>query len=339
MQRLHKSLALTVRKRYNIIFIPLLIMTDSRFKALAILGPTASGKTSLALALAQRLPIEIISLDSALVYRDMDIGTAKPTPTEQAAVPHHLINIISPLMSYSAAQFVADCVHHVKEIHQRGHLPVIVGGTMMYYHALTQGLNTLPSADEATRARLQQQKQQHGLSYLYQQLQHIDPVTANRLAAGDSQRIERALEVFYLTGQPLSQHFAHQQTYTPPVQLYNVTLMPADRAQLHRNIEQRFQQMLQQGFIEEVQQLRTLYPALHPDLPAMRCVGYRQAWDLLEGKIDQPAFIEQSLIATRQLAKRQCTWLRKLPSDQLLDPTAVNNPVDTLHKLAMSFFG
>ncbi|MDF7676647.1 tRNA (adenosine(37)-N6)-dimethylallyltransferase MiaA [Neisseriaceae bacterium ESL0693] len=313
-------------------------MTETRFKALALLGPTASGKTGLALALARYLPIEIISLDSALVYRDMNIGTAKPTAAEQAEVPHHLIDIISPLMNYSAAQFVTDCVEKVQDIHQRGRLPIIVGGTMMYYHALTQGLNSLPAADEATRARLNEQKQRHGLTYLYQQLQQIDPVTANRLAAGDSQRIERALEVFYLTGQTLSEHFARQQAFTPPLNLYSITLMPTDRSRLHHNIRQRFHQMLQQGFIEEVQQLRQHYPTLHPDLPSMRCVGYRQAWDFLEGKTDQPTFIEHSLIATRQLAKRQCTWLRKLSTDTLLDPTTDTHAVTTLHTLAQRFF-
>lgn len=307
-------------------------------KAVALLGPTASGKTSLALALAEYLPIEIISLDSALVYQDMDIGTAKPSKTELATVPHHLINIISPLMSYSAAQFVEDCTKLVTDIHQRGHLPLIVGGTMMYYHALTQGLNNLPEADVNIRANLNQLKQQHGLAYLYAQLQQIDPTTAARLPPADSQRIERALEVFYITGQTLSSHFASQETFQAPIELHSIALIPNDRQRLHHHIQQRFQIMLQQGFLEEVAHLCQKYPALQADLPSMRSVGYRQALDRLNGKLSQDEFIEHSLIATRQLAKRQLTWLRKLNPHHAIDPYTHANLRPWLQQQLIEFF-
>ena len=220
-------------------------------KAFAILGPTAGGKTALALKIAEALPVEIISLDSALVYRDMDIGTAKPTAAELEAVPHHLIDIIPPTESYSAAEFVGDCVRLAEEIRARGRLPLIVGGTMMYFHALTEGLNDLPEADAAVRARLQEEKNRYGLAHLYQNLQTIDPETAGRLKPNDSQRIERALEVYHLTGKPLSAHFAEKADYTPPLDLCTTALIPENRALLHDNIARRFTQMLEQGFIDE----------------------------------------------------------------------------------------
>lgn len=288
-------------------------------QAFAILGATATGKTALALHLAQNYPCEIISLDSALVYRNMDIGTAKPSCGERACVPHHLIDIISPLQSYSAAEFVADCVRLVREIHARGRLPLIVGGTMMYFHALTQGLNCLPNADTAIRHQLQQQKDEHGLSFLYQALQKIDPTTALRLAANDSQRIERALEVFYLTGKPLSQHFSEQTVVAQPLTLHTLALIPQERARLHAQINLRFNLMMKNGFIDEVRQLRGMYPNLLSEMPSMRCVGYRQVWAYLDGDTTLPECIEQGQAATRQLAKRQLTWLRKLPADTVLD--------------------
>lgn len=291
-------------------------------KALALLGPTASGKTGLALALAQSLPVEIISLDSALVYQDMDIGTAKPSASERAAVVHHLIDIISPLQSYSAAQFVADCTRLAAEISARSRLPLIVGGTMMYYHAFAHGLNRLPEADAAIRAELQAQKQQRGLAYLYAQLQQIDPATAARLQPADSQRIERALEVWRLTGTPLSRHFAGQQAFSPPLALHSIALVPGQRAWLHQQIAHRFEHMLAHGFIDEVRALQQRYPALHADMPSMRCVGYRQVWDYLAGAGTLPALAEQGIAATRQLAKRQLTWLRKLNADTILDCSA-----------------
>ena len=291
----------------------------SQPKALAILGPTASGKTQLALELAQQLPIEIISLDSALVYRDMNIGTAKPSPAELSSVPHHLIDIISPLEAYSAAQFVSDCSRLCHEIHQRGKLPIIVGGTMMYYHALTQGLNDLPEADPTLRAQLHAEKNQYGIEYLHQRLQQIDPITAARLPDTDSQRIERALEVFLLTGKPLSTHLA-TSSQQAPLNLSTLALIPADRARLHQHIAQRFHTMLAHGFLNEVTQLQQRYPSLNADSTAMRCVGYRQAWDYLAGLHSYDEFVEKGIIATRQLAKRQLTWLRKLNTQHTLDP-------------------
>ncbi|KLT72662.1 tRNA delta(2)-isopentenylpyrophosphate transferase [Neisseria arctica] len=308
-------------------------------KALALLGPTASGKTGLALQLAQTLPVEIISLDSALVYRNMDIGTAKPTAAERTAVPHHLIDIISPLEAYSAADFVADCVRLAAEIHARGRLPLIVGGTMMYFHALTEGLNNLPEADPAVRAALQEEKQRIGLAGLYARLQEADPITAARLQPADSQRIERALEVFRLTGKPLSTHFAEQQAYVPPLDLCTVALIPADRSLLHTQIARRFKNMLEQGFIEEVEILRRNYPTLSPDLPSMRCVGYRQAWDYLDGNTDYKDFVDKGIAATRQLAKRQLTWLRKIPLAHTLDPYSGNDWQQQTETLAKRHFG
>lgn len=312
---------------------------NSNQKAFCILGATASGKTRLALALAQRFNCEIISLDSALIYQDMNIGTAKPTTTELASVKHHLIDIISPLHHYSAATFLDDCSRLVADIHARGRLPVIVGGTMMYFHALTHGLNDLPQADLGIRQQLQQDKQQFGLTHLYQQLQQHDPITAARLSATDSQRIERALEVFYLTGQPLSVHFAAQKS-APALDLFVLTLIPHHRASLHQKIEQRFNLMLQHGLIDEVRHLRSKYPDLHEQLPSMRCVGYRQVWDFLEHRISEHELAEQGIIATRQLAKRQLTWLRKLPADLTFDPFECDLPqqVDWAAKAMSAFF-
>lgn len=308
-------------------------------KAFAILGPTASGKTNLALRLAESLPVEIISLDSALVYRDMDIGTAKPTLAERNAVPHHLIDIISPLEAYSAADFVRDCTRLTAEIHRRGRLPLIVGGTMMYFHALTQGLNTLPEADPDIRARIQAEKNEHGLAYLYGRLKSIDPQTAARLEPADSQRIERALEVFMLTGKPLSLHFSEQQTYAPPLDLCTLALIPDNRALLHAQIGKRFLTMLEQGLLEEMQRLQTVYPDLNADMPSMRCVGYRQAWEHLEGRYGLDTLIEKGSAATRQLAKRQLTWLRKLQPQLTLDPYTDENIIQTAFTCIQKHFG
>ncbi|MBP6562647.1 MAG: tRNA (adenosine(37)-N6)-dimethylallyltransferase MiaA [Neisseriaceae bacterium] len=289
---------------------------------LALLGPTASGKTQLALDLAQVRDIEIISLDSALIYQDMNLGTAKPSPSELAQVPHHLIDIISPMDSYSAADFCRDALALIPAIQARGRLPVIVGGTMMYYKALTEGLNDLPSADAGVRAQLQADKARLGLAGLYQRLQDVDPDTAARLQSADSQRIERALEVFLLTGRPLSAHFKAQQANKPDLNLTTVALIPEARARLHAQIKLRFDNMMANGFIDEVQALQAKYPELHADLPSMRCVGYRQAWQYLAGADDVVGMTEKSIIATRQLAKRQLTWLRSLDYELALDPYA-----------------
>ena len=289
-------------------------------KAFAVLGPTAGGKTGLALRLAQRFPLEIISLDSALVYRGMDIGTAKPTDEELASVPHHLIDIISPLQSYSAAEFAADCLRLCGEISARGRMPLIVGGTMMYFHALVNGLNDLPQADAGVRAQLQAQKAEQGLEGLYRRLCGVDAATAARLKPGDSQRIERALEVFLLTGRPLSDHLAVQTAYRVPLRLHTLVLFPQRRELLHEAIARRFRLMLEQGFLEEVGRLKAEYPSLTAEHNSMRCVGYRQAWDYLDGACAYDAFVDAGIAATRQLAKRQLTWLRKTDADTLLDP-------------------
>lgn len=308
----------------------------TQFSALAILGPTASGKTALALRLAEYFPCEIISLDSALVYRDMDIGTAKPSLDERARVPHHLIDIISPLNTYSAADFVRDCVQLVVDIRARGRIPLIVGGTMMYFNALTQGLNDLPDADEQIRATLQAQKAQFGLAFLYQRLQQCDPITAARLKENDSQRIERALEVFELTGKPLSTHLQTAQSVAP-LCVHTITLIPEQRALLHEQINRRFEIMLQQGFLDEVIELKRKYPELNENMPSMRCVGYRQAWAYLAGEMDKNAFVAQGQAATRQLAKRQLTWLRKLPANHILDPFSHHNIVQAALNIVHNF--
>lgn len=307
-------------------------------KAFAILGPTASGKTNLALNIAQHLPIEIISLDSALVYREMNIGTAKPSEQELLTVPHHLINIISPLETYSAAEFVGDCTKLVNKIYARGNLPVIVGGTMMYFHALTQGLNQLPEANPLIRSQLQQEKTAHGINALYQRLQDVDPITAYRLKSNDAQRIERALEVFLQTGKPLSQHFNEQKAFFSPINLCTIALLPDNRAQLHNQIDHRFKQMLNQGFIDEMKALRCAYPELTADMTSMRCVGYRQAWEYLEGQYPYDDFVEKGIIATRQLAKRQLTWLRKIPLTHDLDPYTDKNHIQTALTLMKQHF-
>ena len=290
-------------------------------RAFAILGPTASGKTRLALSVATVLPIEIISLDSALVYRDMNIGTAKPNADELASVPHHLIDIISPMEAYSAADFVSDTLRLVNDIHARGRLPVIVGGTMMYYQALSQGLNTLPSANAEVRAQLTADKASIGLSGLYQRLLEVDPVTAARLSANDSQRIERALEIHAITGQAMSE-LLQAQNETNHIGLETVTLVPEQRTQLHHSIAERYDVMLQAGFVDEVQAVQQQYPDLHADLPSMRCVGYRQVWDYLAGDTTFDEMRELGIIATRQLAKRQLTWLRKIAAAHAFDPYA-----------------
>ena len=282
---------------------------------LCIAGPTASGKTAAALAVADALagtarPVEIVSVDSALVYRGMDIGTAKPSAAERARVPHHLIDLIDPSESYSAARFVADATRLVAEITARGRLPLLVGGTMLYFKALFEGLDAMPAADRAVRAALAAQAAARGLYSLYEELQRVDPVTAARLPPGDSQRIQRALEVYRVSGRPISQHHGQARaTATPHAPL--IALEPADRGWLHARIGERFRQMLGAGLVDEVRALRARGD-LSPDLPSMRCVGYRQAWEALdEGTLATLA--ERGSAATRQLAKRQMTWLRGMP--------------------------
>ena len=285
--------------------------------ALGLAGPTASGKTGLALALAEQLPLEIISVDSALVFRGMDIGTAKPTAEERAAVPHHLIDILDPAEAYSAARFAADARRLIGEINARGRLALLVGGTMLYYKALIDGLDALPEADVAVRAQLDARAAAVGWPALHAELARVDPETAARLAPHDAQRIQRALEVWQLTGRPLSA--LHGQRAVPGLPLRLVALEPDSRAWLHERIAQRFDTMLAAGFVDEVRALRARGD-LHPDLPSMRCVGYRQAWEALDAGLDAGSLValrERGIAATRQLAKRQLTWLRSMRREVL----------------------
>ncbi|UDM51056.1 tRNA (adenosine(37)-N6)-dimethylallyltransferase MiaA [Cupriavidus sp. MP-37] len=302
-----------------------------------LLGPTASGKTAAALALAADAPVEIISLDSALVYREMDIGTAKPTRDELAVAPHHLIDIIDPADSYSAAQFVGDAERLIAQIRARGHVPLIVGGTMLYYKALTQGLNDLPQADAALRAELDQLAAERGWPALHAMLAEVDPVTAARLAPNDAQRIQRALEIHRLSGQPMSALLARQaegRTFAGAAdQRYRViALEPSDRLALHARIARRYDAMLAHGFIEEVERLRARGD-LHPGLPSIRCVGYRQVWEYLDGDADFATMRERGIAATRQLCKRQLTWLRSTPERLVVDCLAADY-VDQVRRLA-----
>ncbi len=314
-------------------------------KYLALAGPTASGKTAAALAIAEHYPVEIISVDSALVYRGMDIGTAKPRADELAAVPHHLIDIRDPLHPYSAAEFVLDAQRLIAGIRSRGKLPLLVGGTMLYFKALFDGLDDLPQADLAVRAVLAGEAATKGWPALHAELARVDPVTAARLAPNDSQRISRALEVFRLTGQPLS--FFHQRNATETIAAGArsqraealISLEPSDRSWLHGRIAGRFGAMLAAGFLDEVRALRARGD-LTPDLPSMRCVGYRQAWETLDlaavraeppvlsGVEGVEAFLPQlrdkGIAATRQLAKRQLTWLRSMPQRRVVACDAPN---------------
>jgi tRNA dimethylallyltransferase len=292
---------------------------------LGLAGPTASGKTSLALALARRWPLEIVSVDSALVYRGMDIGTAKPSAAEQAAVPHHLLDVIAPAQSYSAAQFVADARRLVAEIRARGRWPLLVGGTMMYFKALVDGIDEMPAADPAIRAVIDAEATASGWPAMHAQLAEVDPVTAARLAPHDSQRIQRALEVWRSGGTPLSALHGRAQREAPVQDGALIALEPASRAWLHARIAQRFDAMLGAGFLEEVRALRR-NPSLHPDLPSMRCVGYRQAWEALDAgdPPDLGALRERGIAATRQLAKRQLTWLRGMAQRHVVEADAVD---------------
>ena len=286
-----------------------------------LLGPTAAGKTAAALALAARRPVEIISVDSALVYREMDIGTAKPTAEERAVAPHHLIDIVDPTDAYSAAQFRADTLRLTAGIHARGRLPLLVGGTMLYYKALTQGLNDLPAADAEVRATLDADAARDGWPAMHARLAMVDPVTAARLAPNDSQRIQRALEVFMLTGQAMSALLAAPARVDDAAsawQFVPIALEPSDRSVLHARIEQRFEAMLAGGFVDEVVGLRERGD-LRPEMPSMRCVGYRQVWEYLDGAIDYSTMRDKGVFATRQLCKRQLTWLRSMTERVVVD--------------------
>ena len=282
------------------------------------MGPTASGKTGVAVELVQRLPLEIISVDSALVYRHMNIGTAKPDAATLALAPHHLIDLIEPTQIYSAAQFCRDALELMRDITARGKIPFLVGGTMLYFKALREGLNDLPSADAEIRARLEAQADAFGWAALHAELARVDPKTAARLHPADAQRISRALEVYALTGQPMSTYLNRADASALPYRVLPLALMPSDRGVLHTRIAERFDTMLRQGLIAEVEALRARFD-LHPELPAMRCVGYRQTWLYLDGEINRDDLRERGICATRQLAKRQMTWLRATQDAQVLD--------------------
>jgi tRNA dimethylallyltransferase len=284
-----------------------------------LLGPTASGKTAAALAFAQRRPVEIISVDSALVYRGMDIGTAKPTAEERALAPHHLIDIIDPTESYSAAQFRNDALKLVAEIEGRGRIPLVVGGTMLYYMALTRGLNDLPEANPEKRAELDAEAARDGWPAMHARLMAVDPETAARLAPNDSQRIQRALEVFMLTGRTLSAILKDpKKSQESEPEFVPIALEPSDRSVLHGRIEKRFDEMLKAGLIDEVESLRGRGD-LTPTMPSMRCVGYRQVWEYLDQEIDYATMRDKGVFATRQLCKRQLTWLRSIEDRKIVD--------------------
>lgn len=287
-------------------------------KCLAIMGPTASGKSQLSMDLASVLPIEIISVDSALIYREMDIGTAKPTPAEMASVPHHLINTHNPDESYSASEFVEDVHRMVAEIFSRNKLPVLVGGTMMYFNALQQGMNDLPSADESVRTRLQQQWDEAPES-LHRQLVEIDPESAERIHPNDPQRLIRALEVYKVSGKTLTELRAEPRAGLTAFNLIKVALIPEDRSKLHQQIAKRFELMLEAGFLQEVKKLYERGD-LEIDMTSIRSVGYRQAWLFITGEYDYDTFVQKGIVATRQLAKRQLTWLRKEQDVVEIDP-------------------
>jgi tRNA dimethylallyltransferase len=318
-------------------------MTMQKPVAVAIMGPTASGKTAAALAIARAIPCEIISVDSALVYRGMDIGTAKPSAEERAQAPHHLIDILDPADSYSVAQFRTDTLRLVAEITARGKTALLVGGTMLYFKGLNDGLDDLPGADPVIRAELEANAALVGWPAMHARLNELDPVTAARLAPNDAQRIQRALEIIALSGQPMSQLLALREKTELPFDLVPFALEPSDRAVLHRRIAVRFDAMLagdehagfddeSGGLIGEVRRLRARSD-LHPGLPSMRCVGYRQAWEYLDGAIDFPTLRETGIIATRQLAKRQLTWLRSMPDRIVIDCLKPDPAAEMLRQL------
>jgi tRNA dimethylallyltransferase len=294
-------------------------LIDSRPLAVALMGPTASGKTALAMEWARRLRTDIVSVDSALVYRGLDIGSAKPDAAMRAAVPHHLVDVRAPHEVYSAADFAGDALASMNGIAARGRVPILAGGTGLYFEALFDGLAEMPAADPVLRAQLQAEAAARGWAALHAELAAVDPAAGARIHANDPQRITRALEVFRLSGRPISEWQAQGAPRRFPFRVLKLALCPPDRELLHARIETRFDAMLAAGFLDEVRALRA-NPRLHPDLPSMRAVGYRQAWRHLEGETDAAAFREQAIAATRQLAKRQLTWLRARPELRWLDP-------------------
>ena len=299
--------------------------------ALFLMGPTASGKTDLAVTLAEELPFEIISVDSALIYRGMDIGTAKPDAQTLARAPHRLIDICDPAEAYSAARFREDALREMEEITRHGRIPLLVGGTMLYFHALMEGLSPLPSADAQVRRRLEREEREQGLAAMHERLQSIDPAAAARIHKNDPQRIHRALEVYEITGLGMSELYRRQQSQAIPYRVLKLIVSPTERAILHERIERRFGQMLEQGFIDEVKSLFERGD-LSLELPSMRAVGYRQAWQYLAGELDRETMVHKAVVATRQLAKRQFTWLRSENDALWLDSLAPG-----LHRQAVNY--
>ena len=286
---------------------------------ICLAGPTASGKSAASMALARRWPIELIVMDSATIYRGMDIGTAKPGVQEQAQMPHHLLDIRDPAQSYSAAEFARDAAALAQDIRRRGRIPILCGGTMLYYKALRDGLNELPGADPAIRQALDEEARERGWPALHAELARVDPATAARLAPNDSQRLQRALEIWRGSGRAMSDWLARPpQPVLPGWRFLTISLEPSDRSVLHARIAQRYQAMIGAGLLDEVRALHAR-PDLHPGLPSIRCVGYRQLWDHLDGRVSLDQAIEQAIAATRQLAKRQITWLRSLPQRTSVD--------------------
>ncbi|BBP01488.1 tRNA (adenosine(37)-N6)-dimethylallyltransferase MiaA [Sulfuriferula nivalis] len=303
--------------------------------AIFLMGPTASGKTAAAVALAACFPVEIISVDSALVYRDMNIGTAKPDAVTLAEAPHHLIDLIDPTEVYSAAQFRRDALILMADITARGRIPLLVGGTMLYFKALREGLSDLPQADASLRNAIEADAAVRGWAALHQDLALSDPITAARLQPTDTQRIQRALEVIALTGKPMSEAFAQSRGEELPYRVLPIALMPSDRSVLHQRIAQRFEAMLASGFLQELSDLRQRYQ-LTANIPAMRCVGYRQAWGYQDGEYSYDEMRDRGIFATRQLAKRQITWLRSTPDVQIVDCIA-DDAVGQVRKLVEDY--
>lgn len=309
-----------------------MLSQDTRPRAIALMGPTASGKSAYALELAQRLDGEIVSVDSALVYRGLDIGAAKPTREELAQVPHHLIDVREPWQPYSAAEFATDAKRAIDGIVAKGKLPILAGGTGLYFRALLEGLADMPEADEAMRAAISSEANERGWAVLHAELAQADPAAAARIHATDAQRIQRALEVYRLSGKPISDWQREARGERLPLNVLKLALSPPDRAVLHERIEQRFDAMLEAGFLDEVRALRALPElASHSsplDLPAIRAVGYRQAWEFLDGASDAATFRARAIVATRQLAKRQFTWLRGELDAQWFDPVTQRTQLD-----------
>lgn len=306
---------------------------DTRPPAIALMGPTASGKTALALAWAEKYGGEIVSVDSALVYRGLDIGAAKPSTQELARVPHHLIDVCEPWQPYSAAEFANDARAAIDGIVARGKLPILAGGTGLYFQALLRGLSPMPEADAEVRAEIEAEAAQRGWPAMHAQLAEIDPEAAARIHATDPQRIQRALEVYRISGRPISAWQREDKPPALPLRVLKLAIAPRDRAELHARIERRFDAMLEAGFLEEMRRLRAT-PELrdHPrplDLPSLRAVGYRQAWEHLAGETDAAAFRDRAIFATRQLAKRQLTWLRGQPDLRWFDPERDREALET----------